>query len=147
MRIIIKNFLIIIFLILSCIHFYWSTGGSIGYISSLPTDENGNVLLAPSSIDCIIVATILLLFAFVYTFTLDHSKPKIFNYLIIFGQWGIPIIFLIRAIGEFKYVGFFKEVTTTEFAQMDTLLFSPLCLGIGCVGIFLALKNPKTIDK
>ena len=147
MRIIIKNFLIIIFLILSCIHFYWSTGGSIGYNSSLPTDENGNVLLAPSSIDCIIVATILLLFAFVYTFTLNHSKPKIFNYLIIFGQWGIPILFLIRTIGDFKFVGLFKQVTTTEFAFMDTYYFTPLCLLISCLGIIILYKRMREESK
>lgn len=126
---------------MSCIHFYWSTGGSIGYASSLPADENGNVLLAPGIIDCIIVAIILLVFAFVYIFTLDHRKPKIFNYLIIFGQWVIPMLFLIRAIGDFKYVGFFKQVTTTEFAYMDTYYFTPLCLLISCLGIIILYKR------
>ena len=147
MRNVLKYCLITTFLALSIIHFYWSAGGSIGYSNSLPADENGNILLAPTTVDCILVGVILLLFAIVYTQNPSNLNFKVFKYFFKFGQWIIPIIFLIRAIGEFKYVGFFKEVTTTEFAQMDTLLFSPLCLGIGCVGIFLALKNQKTIDK
>ena len=33
-----------------------------------------------------------------------------------------------RAIGDFKYVGFFKRVRGSKFARMDTLVYSPLCL-------------------
>ena len=35
---------------------------------------------------------------------------------------------LARAVGEFKYVGFFKRVRGSRFARLDTLLYSPLCL-------------------
>ena len=147
MRNVLKYCLITTFLALSIIHFYWSAGGSIGYSSSLPADENGNILLAPTTVDCILVGVFLLLFAIVYTQNPSNSNSKILKYFIKFGQWIIPIIFLIRAIGEFKYVGFFKEVTTTEFAQMNPLRFSLLCLTIGCVGIFIALKKTKAILK
>jgi hypothetical protein len=45
---------------------------------------------------------------------------------------------LARAIGEFKYVGFFKRVRDSKFARLDTLLYSPLCLllavGVALVG-------------
>ena len=34
----------------------------------------------------------------------------------------------IRAIGDFRYVGFFKSVKGTPFAQFDTIVYSPLCL-------------------
>ena len=52
-----------------------------------------------------------------------------------FGGWVIPIIFLLRAIGEFKYVGIFKRVKKTKFGRFDTKLFSPLCLIISILGI------------
>jgi len=44
---------------------------------------------------------------------------------------------LARAIGEFRYVGFFKRVRGSRFARLDPLLYSPLCLllasAIACV--------------
>ena len=44
-------------------------------------------------------------------------------------------MFAARAIGERRYVGFFKRVRTTEFAWWDTRVYSPLCAGIS-VGYF-----------
>jgi hypothetical protein len=44
------------------------------------------------------------------------------------GTWLISLLFLLRTIGDFRYVGFFKSVTDTSFAHWDTVLFSPLCL-------------------
>lgn len=35
---------------------------------------------------------------------------------------------LARAVGDFRLVGFFKKVKGSEFALMDTLLYSPLCV-------------------
>jgi hypothetical protein len=35
--------------------------------------------------------------------------------------------FGLRAVGEFRLVGFFKRVKGTRFARMDTLVYSPLC--------------------
>jgi len=42
--------------------------------------------------------------------------------------WVLAALFLIRAVGEFRYVGFFKSVRDTRFATWDSWLFSPLCL-------------------
>lgn len=36
--------------------------------------------------------------------------------------------FAVRAVGEFRLVGFFKRVKGTRFARMDTRVYSPLCL-------------------
>jgi len=53
--------------------------------------------------------------------------------------WAIPAIFLLRALGDFRYVGFFKKVKTTPFAKADTKFFSPLCLMLGLFGIAIQL--------
>lgn len=58
-----------------------------------------------------------------------------------YGLGIIAAIFLIRAIGEFKYVGFFKKVKHTKFWQSDTRYYSPLCLGIGVLTIILQLMK------
>ena len=41
-----------------------------------------------------------------------------------------------RAIGEFRYVGFFKRVRGSRFAKLDTVVYSPLCLLLA-VGVAL----------
>ena len=45
--------------------------------------------------------------------------------------YGLKIIagiFLLRAIGDFRYVGFFKKTKATKFADLDTKYYSPLCI-------------------
>ena len=41
---------------------------------------------------------------------------------------------IVRAIGDFKYVGFFKQRRGTRFALLDTRFYSPLALALG-VGV------------
>ena len=43
-------------------------------------------------------------------------------------SYALALGLLARAIGEFKYVGFFKRVRGSRFATLDTFVFSPLCL-------------------
>lgn len=38
---------------------------------------------------------------------------------------------LLRAVGHFRLVGFFKKITGSRFARLDTMLFSPLCMALG----------------
>ena len=48
-----------------------------------------------------------------------------------YGLYALAIVLIIRAIGDFKYVGFFKTVKDTPFADYDTKYYSPLCLFLG----------------
>jgi len=43
------------------------------------------------------------------------------------GAWLIAAAFALRAIGDFRYVGFFKRVRESRFARLDTFAYSPLC--------------------
>jgi hypothetical protein len=36
----------------------------------------------------------------------------------------------LRAIGDFRYVGFFKRIRDSKFARLDTLAYSPLCAAL-----------------
>ena len=56
---------------------------------------------------------------------------------LIYGNLAIGIIMLIRAVGDFKYVGFFKKIKGTIFAQNDTHFYSPLCLLISINALYL----------
>ena len=48
-----------------------------------------------------------------------------------YGLYALAIVLIIRAMGDFKYVGFFKTIKNTPFADYDTRYYSPLCLFLG----------------
>lgn len=56
-----------------------------------------------------------------------------------YGLWIMAGIFIVRAIGDFKYVGFFKKIKHTAFGQNDTKYYSPVCLIIGVLTILLVV--------
>jgi hypothetical protein len=58
-----------------------------------------------------------------------------------YGLWIIAGIFILRAIGEFNYVGFFKKIKQTKFGQNDAKYYSPLCLTIGILTLLMELKK------
>lgn len=47
-------------------------------------------------------------------------------------------VFVVRAIGDLRFFGFFRSVTDTSFAFWDTWLYTPLCLVIGLSTLWLA---------
>jgi len=120
-----------IFFILGIIHLNWVVGGKFGFAESLPTKETGERVLNPKKIDSAIVGIGLITFGMFYLLKadlIDFNQPV---WILKYGSWIIPSIFILRAIGEFKYIGFFKKVKKTEFGKLDTKFFSPLCLTIG----------------
>jgi len=134
-------FLFLIFLCLGSIHFYWAKGGRWGSRYALPTDPNGKAMLKPSKMSTVIVGMGLTSFGIFYLIFSGILPIPLPHWLLTYSSWIIPIIFLLRAIGEFKYVGFFKKVKGTAFAIMDRKLFSPLCLAIGGMGLLIAFLN------
>jgi hypothetical protein len=129
--------LCIIFTALGLIHFNWVIGGKFGLEKSLPTNENGKKILNPKKIYIAIVGIGLTMFGLFYltkSGLLQFDTP---TWMIKYTGWIIPIIFLLRAIGDFKYAGFFKRIKNTEFGKWDSKLFTPLCLFIGICGVLI----------
>ncbi len=133
--------LFVIFSSLSFIHFYWLLGGKWGLEKSLPTNEIGKKAMEPPKIATAIVAIGLLSFALVYLIKTSLINIQIPNWIINYGSWIIPSIFILRAIGDFNYVGLFKKIKNTEFGKADSKWFVPLCLTIGILGILIQLLN------
>ncbi|WP_064967737.1 DUF3995 domain-containing protein [Tenacibaculum ovolyticum] len=129
-------FLMLIFL--SIIHFLWSAGVKWGYKAVLPTDEENNLKLKPSKIITIIIACLL-----AFTAVLYAVKAKIVtvyfvpNSIVNVGLYIVLVVFFIRSIGDFKYVGFFKKTKNTMFAKNDTKYFSPLCLFLSIISMVI----------
>lgn len=130
-----------IFLFLSAIHLYWGLGGKWGANASIPTKRNGEKVMNPKPLDCFAVAIGLSAFGILVLVKAQFISwvlpPVILNY----GIAVIAGIFLLRAIGEFRYVGFFKKIKNTTFGELDTKYYSPLCLLIGIMGIILKLLS------
>jgi hypothetical protein len=131
--------LITVFITLSTVHWYWAFGGLWGFYQALPTNKEGKRVLNPRRIDSAVVGFGLLLFAIFYIIKLEKISLEIPVWLSLFGSGLISLIFFLRAIGDFRYVGFFKKVRTTGFAYRDSWYFSPLCLLIATISIFLQL--------
>ncbi len=129
----------IILIILSGIHFNWAFGGKWGFEKALPTNENGKKVLNPKRIDSAIVGLGLLIFAIFYLLKVGLITLEIPNWIMNYGGWFIAAVFIARAIGEFKYIGFFKKIKNTNFGKLDSKYYSPLCLIIGLIGITLEL--------
>ena len=141
MSLILAILLFLIFLFLSSLHFYWALGGKWGYGAVLPTkhDKTDQKALNPGIIATLIVAFGLLAFGLlplIITGTIPFELP---HWLDKSGLWIIAGIFGIRAIGEFRYVGFFKKYKNTKFGRNDTKYYSPLCLLISLTAFALVL--------
>lgn len=126
-----------LFFLLSLVHFYWTVGGRVWYEDVLPTNSSGLIRLNPSTPAGLIIAFGLLFFAVTTLGNLGlfdkHIKRKYFR----FGALMITIIFLLRAIGDFKLFGFFKTIRSTRFAVNDTQIFTPLCLFIALLSLLI----------
>lgn len=132
--------LFLIFLSLSLIHFYWGLGGAWGAQAVLPTASDGKKTMSPGMVECFVVAVGLLgfgLFVLIKAGVLFFALPA---WMLAYGLWVIAVIFMLRAIGDFKYVGFFKRIKQTKFARNDTKFYSPLCLAIGILALWLAMS-------
>ncbi len=56
---------------------------------------------------------------------------------------GLGVIFVLRAIGEFRMLGFFKSIKGTDFAFWDTWLYTPLSLALGLGALWL-VTTPRS---
>lgn len=123
------NYIIIadsfIFIVLGLLHFYWAFGGTFALNKALPNTREGVKLFNPGKFLTIVVGVILLIFAYMVL--------KMDSYIYI-----LAILFAIRAIGDFNYVGFFKKTRSTPFAIYDTKYFSPLCFYLAVSLAFIA---------
>ena len=143
MTTIIVIILITIFLFLSGLHIYWGFGGKWGNGAVIPTKNDNIKVMMPEAFTTFIVALGLFGFAvlvFLCSVDFDFVIPKWLDIVHKYGLWVIASIFILRSIGDFNYVGFFKKYKTTKFGLNDTKYYSPLCLTIGILTVILELN-------
>jgi hypothetical protein len=132
-----------IFLLLSIMHFYWALGGRLWYEDVLPTNSNGLNRMNPGRTGTLFVAFGLLFFALLTLAGIGLFGKYIQKRYVRFGTILIMFIFMLRAMGDFRLVGFFKTVKTTRFAINDSQFFSPLCLFIALLSLLIFMYGDK----
>ena len=126
-------------------HFYWAFGGTKGLIVAVPETPaghdgtGGGPVFKPSPLATILVAvaitSIAALYAAIASGTFNATGYTRWAGL---SAGALGLVFIVRAIGDFNYVGFFKRRTGTLFADADSRYFSPLCLFLGASGLLAA---------
>jgi Protein of unknown function (DUF3995) len=118
-----------IFIVIAGFHFYWAFGGKLGSQAVIPQIE-GKLAFQPPILATVFVALAMLVGAWL---SWQATNSMIF----IYGNLLIAVVMLLRAVGDFKYVGFFKKIKGTLFAQNDTKYYSPLCLLISANAFYI----------
>ncbi len=123
--------------LLGALHVFWALGGQLGVGLAIP-EVDGRRAFSPSA-----AATFVVAFALFAASVIALGRAGVLRSLVPARLFKWPVIlmglvFLGRAVGEFRLMGFFKRVRGTSFARWDTWLFSPLCLGLSLASLWLA---------
>lgn len=129
-----------ILFILAVIHVYWAFGGEVG--SSVVPSQSGQVLFKPGPLATLLVAAALLTASLLSLIRAGLMPSFLPDWIPLTGVWFIGAVFALRAIGEGRYVGLFKQIKDTAFARMDTLIYSPLCFVLAGLAFTVALLSP-----
>jgi len=123
--IVLASIIATVFGFLGLLHFYWTVRGVSGSGAAIP-EIDGTPAFKPTKAATATVGLVLL-----GTAAIVLLQVKL---LLTFAA----AVLLLRAIGDFRLVGFFKRVRESRFARLDTLLYSPLCLALSAALALLA---------
>jgi Protein of unknown function (DUF3995) len=122
--------LVLLLLFLSVAHLYWVVGGKVGRDLVVP-ERDGHPVFHPSAAGTALVAVALLAAATVVGFRAGVVSVLVGAPLVRWGTWIVAVAFLLRAIGDFRWVGLFRRERESRFATWDARLYTPLSLLIG----------------
>lgn len=132
---------VLIFVLISLLHFYWVFGGTWGLSGAMPerykVDFFNPNLKWLMKFATLAVAFGLLLFAYIIYSNTPGFTSLLPASWVRYGTMAIAAIFLLRAIGDFNFVGLFKKSDGSEFAEKDSRFYVPLCLVIGVVSLLI----------
>ncbi len=125
--------------LLGALHVFWALEGRLGVGSTIP-EVDGRPAYSPSAAATFAVACALFAASVIVLGRADVLRTIVPARLFQWPVFVMGLVFLVRAIGEFRLVGFFKRVRGTSFARWDTWFFSPLCLGLSVASLWLAFR-------
>lgn len=121
------------------LHVYWALGGQRLLPNTIPSDPiTGNKTPEPGRLGATLVA-LALVHALLTLGVATQLWPSPWSSAVTrYSLWAWTGIFLVRVIGDFRWLGAFKRVRGTPFARADDWLFTPLCATIA-LGFTLTL--------
>lgn len=135
MLIVLAIVLIAIFAFLASVHIYWAFGGRFAKVAAIP-ELRGSPSFVPGRMMTLLVACCLFACAALIGAATGFIAAPVPAMVIQWGCFGLAALLLLRAIGDFRLVGFFKTVRGSRFAWLDSALYSPWCLALA-LGVFL----------
>ncbi|MEO8503935.1 MAG: DUF3995 domain-containing protein [Acidobacteriota bacterium] len=128
-----------VFGLLALLHVAWAFGwfstggGAIPELQGKPVFVPGRVATLAVAVALLAAATVALAQAGLILTGWPRWIPRL-------GAIGLGCIMVLRAIGDFRLIGFFKSVRGTQFATLDSWAYSPLCLALGVTALWLAYE-------
>jgi hypothetical protein len=126
-----------VYALLSALHVYWALGGRWASTAVLP--HVGEV----PAFQPALLATVLVAIALAAASVLVLCRAGVVAWPL--AGWSLRpcmyvlgVVFALRAIGDFRLIGFFKRVRGTRFARLDTWFFAPLCTALAAAVLWLA---------
>jgi hypothetical protein len=118
-------------LVIAGLHLYWVTGGGWGVGVAVP-ERAGVPVFRPGPVATLAVVAGLVAAALLLGARAGLVSPAILPPpLPAVGSWLVAAALLLRGLGDFRYVGLFRRVRGTRFAEWDARLFTPLALALG----------------
>jgi len=136
-QILIARCIAAVFLGLALLHLYWAAGERRGFEAAVPRLADGVPAFTPSRAMTACVAIALLACAAVVWANGDARGAMLQP----IPRWlcsALGVVMLLRAVGDFRLVGFFKRLRHSRFARLDTRYYSPLCLTLGIACLWIA---------
>jgi len=122
--------LAVVLFVLAMFHVWWAAGDRRGDSVAVPKVA-GRPAFVPGRRATLVVAALLLSAAAVALAQGQLALAFLPRTPLSWAAMAAGSAFLLRALGEFRLVGFFKRVRDSDFARWDTWCFSPLCVAIG----------------
>jgi hypothetical protein len=126
--------------LLAALHLYWALGGRWSLGAAVP-ELDGRATIRPGPLACSAVAALLLAAALLLLGRGGVVSLPLPRWLVIAGTWTVGLVFVLRAIGDFRFFGLFRHITRTTFARNDALLYTPLCLLLAAGSFVVAWRG------
>jgi len=125
-------------LFIAAIHAYWTVGGKRWLTAAIPV-EDGRPAFLPTpaatftiSFGALLAAMVIPGSAGMYT---DPQPEALYQWT----PWVLAVIFGLRAMGDFRYMGLFRRIGQSRFATWDANFYTPfsiiMCLAAISIGL------------
>lgn len=125
-----------VLVLIALIHVYWALGGRSALGAAVPEIE-GRAAFRPGRLATLAVAAALLVAALLIATTGQLIKSPLPPAVARLLSYCLGAVFIARAIGDFRLVGFFKRVRGSAFARLDSAVYAPLCLALGVAALLV----------